>query len=54
VGALTHAEIGAALEAGLARAAAYRAAGLLRDAAVTLRGHTLVLGHLARFQEKPS
>jgi ApbE superfamily uncharacterized protein (UPF0280 family) len=54
VGALTHAEIGAALEVGLARAAAYRAAGLLRDAAVTLRGHTLVLGHLARFQEKPS
>ncbi len=51
VGALDPAEIRAALEAGLARAAAYRAAGLVRDAALTLRGHTLVLGHVARLQE---
>jgi hypothetical protein len=51
VGPLAPDEIRAALEAGLARAAALRAAGLLRDAALTLSGTTLVLGPLARIQE---
>jgi hypothetical protein len=51
VGPLAPDEIRAALEAGLARAAALRAMGLLRDAALTLSGTTLVLGPLARIQE---
>lgn len=51
VGPLTADDVRAALEAGLSRAAALRAAGLIRDAALVLRGSTLVLGPLARIQE---
>ncbi len=47
VGPLTRAEIAAALESGRARAAAFRAGGLIRDAALTLRGETVALGRLA-------
>jgi hypothetical protein len=51
VGPLSADEIAAALAAGRARAESYRAAGLIRDAALSLRGTVLVLGPLARIQE---
>lgn len=49
VGALAPGEVALALAAGLARAEAMRARGLIRDAALTLRGETVALGHAAVF-----
>ncbi|GJD52857.1 hypothetical protein OPKNFCMD_5624 [Methylobacterium crusticola] len=46
VEALAPDAVAAALAAGRARAAAMRAAGLIRDAALTLQGETLTLGSL--------
>ena len=49
VGALTRGEVALALAAGLARAEAVRGNGVIRGAALTLRGETVVLGHPALF-----
>lgn len=48
VGALAHAEVEAALAAGLARAECYRAAGLILGAALRLAGAVRVTGSLLR------
>ncbi|CAA9518044.1 MAG: FIG00845751: hypothetical protein [uncultured Sphingomonas sp.] len=47
VGPLAPEEVAAALAAGRARAEAMRAEGLIRDAALTLRGETVVVGRFA-------
>jgi ApbE superfamily uncharacterized protein (UPF0280 family) len=47
VGKLTRDEIARALEAGRVRAESFRAGGLIRDAALTLKGETVALGRLA-------
>ncbi len=47
VGPLSREEIATALEGGRARAESFRVGGLIRDAALTLRGETVALGRLA-------
>jgi ApbE superfamily uncharacterized protein (UPF0280 family) len=47
VGPLTRDEIARALEAGRVRAEGFRTGGLIRDAALTLKGETVALGRLA-------
>jgi len=46
VGPLSREEIATALEGGRARAESFRVGGLIRDAALTLRGETVALGRL--------
>lgn len=51
VGDLTPQQIAAALEAGLARAGQLRLRGLIRDAALVLKGEARVLGHNRSLKE---
>jgi ApbE superfamily uncharacterized protein (UPF0280 family) len=51
VGALTQAQIVAALDAGRARAEQFRRRGLIRDAALVLQGETRVLGQTPSLRE---
>ena len=51
VGDLTHDDIAAALEAGRQRADQFRKRGLIRDAALALRGAVVTLGPFTRMRE---
>jgi ApbE superfamily uncharacterized protein (UPF0280 family) len=51
VGALTQAQIAAALDAGRARAEQFRRRGLIRDAALVLQGEARVLGQIPSLRE---
>jgi ApbE superfamily uncharacterized protein (UPF0280 family) len=52
VGNLTAKDIAAALEAGRARAEQFRLRGLIRDAALVLKGETVTLGHSKMLREQ--